>query len=365
MQAPQTAEIRAFLVLSASGLSSLRQTILVDSFGCAEAVLAASDADLAAVAGITPVHTQRLREARATLDGDALLKRCADLGVTPVPYTSPGYPPLLRETEGAPPLLFVQGEITRRDELSVAIVGTRKCSPYGLQMARRLAEDLVRRGFTIVSGLALGVDAEAHDGALGAGGRTIAVMANGPDVTYPREHTRLRERIADSGAVVTEFPLGTQPMRERFPARNRIISGLSLGVVVVEAPVKSGALITARLAAEQGREVFAVPGDVTRAESRGCHALLKDGARLVEFAEDVVEGLGILLKAVPERQHVPTDDLPSDELAILNALSHQPRHVDDVVAQSGASAAKVSAALMMLEMKGFVRRLPGSTFVRL
>jgi DNA processing protein len=190
-------------------------------------------------------------------------------------------------------------------------------------------------------------------------------MATGPDITYPADHRGLRQQIAGSGAVVTEYALGTTPLPERFPARNRLVSGLALGVIVVEAPAKSGALITARVAGEQGREVFAVPGDVTRAESRGCHALIKDGAHLVEFATDVVEGLGILLQAVPERQPVNTDDLPAEEKAVAEALTFQPRHVDEVVAQTKLPAAKVSACLMLLEMKGIVRRMPGNTYVRL
>jgi len=358
-------ELDAFLVLNASGLSPLRQRALLEAFGTARGVLEAGDAEFAQVDGLRAAHITRLRNARATLDPEAMRARCEALGVTPVPCTSPDYPPLLGETSDMPPLLFVQGGFERRDELSVALVGTRRCSAYGLTMARRLSEDLARRGFTIVSGMALGVDAEAHTAALEAGGRTIAVMASGPDITYPRQHRQLRSEIGAQGAVVTEFALGTEPIRERFPARNRIISGLSLGVIVVEAPEKSGALITARLAAEQGREVFAVPGDVTRPESRGCHALIKDGAQLVEFAEDVVAGLGILLEAVPERRPVPTDDLPVDEKAILETLSHEPRHVDDVVARCGLQAGQVSAGLMMLEMKGLVRRLPGSTFVRM
>ena len=358
-------EIDAFLVLNASGLSAQRQVALVEAFGSAEGALGASDDDVLGVEGLNQGHLGKLRTAQTEVDLEGVRRKCEELEVRPVPYTCAEYPALLNDTEGAPALLFVQGTLERRDELSVGVVGTRKCSSYGLTMARRLAGDLATRGFTIVSGMALGIDGEAHRAALEAGGRTVAVMASGADITYPSAHKQLRARIAGSGAVATEFGLGTPPTRERFPARNRLISGMSLGVVVVEAPAKSGALITARLAGEQGREVFAVPGDVTRSESRGCHALVKDGARLVEFAEDVVEGLGILLRAVPERQQIPTADLPSEEKAIVEALSHQPRHVDAVVSDCGLPPAKVTAGLMVLEMKGLVRRLPGGTFVRL
>jgi len=358
-------ELGAFLVLSASGLSPIRQVSLVDALGSARSVLAADNNALAAVEGISSAHVSKLRSAQQHQDPDELIGRCEQFAVVPVPYTSPEYPPRLKQIAGFPPLLYVQGRLDQRDEVSVAIVGTRKCSPYGLTMARRLSEGLARRGFTVVSGLAVGIDAEGHEGALEAGGRTIAVMATGADSTYPSEHRGLRGRIAQSGAALTEFAFGTPPLRERFPARNRIISGLSLGVIVVEAPLKSGALITARLAGEQGRDVFAVPADVTRPEGRGCHALIKDGAVLVECAEDVVEGLGILLQAVPERQQVSPEDLSEDEQAVISGLSYQPRHVDEVVGRCRLPASKVTANLMILEMKGLVRRLPGSTFVRL
>lgn len=360
-----TAELDAALVLNVSGLSPQRQLALIRAFGTAEKALGATDAELAAVEGFTAAHLSRLRESATATDVAALRLQCEQHGVQAVPYTSPHFPSLLRETEDAAPLLYVQGAIERRDELAIALVGTRKCSAYGLTMARKLSEGLARRGFTIVSGMALGIDGEAHRAALEAGGRTIAVMASGPDITYPADHRGLREGIAGAGAVVTEFSFGVEPLRERFPARNRLISGLSLGVIVVEAPAKSGALITARLAGEQGREVFAVPGDVTRPESRGSHALIKDGARLVEFPEDVVEGLDIMLQAVPERQPFATEDLPQNERAIVDALSHQPRHVDEIVTRCKLPASDVSAGLMILEMKGIVRRLPGSTFVRL
>lgn len=359
------AEVDAALLLNVSGISPLRQIALLRAFGSAEKTLAAGDAELTAIEGFTASHLAKLRAAQAHTDVAAIRQQCEEHQVRPVPFTSPEYPVLLQQMDDAAPLLFVQGELNRRDELSVALVGTRKCTPYGLTMARRLAGDLARRGFTIVSGMALGIDGEAHKAALEAGGRTIAIMASGADITYPTAHKQLRADIASAGAVVTEFAFGTEPIRERFPARNRLISGMSLGVVVVEAPAKSGALITARLAAEQGREVFAVPGDVTRPETRGGHALIKDGVRLVEFAEDVVEGLDILLQAVPERQQVRTDDLPSEEKVIVEALSHQPRHVDEIVSRCDLPAAKVTAGLMILEMKGLVRRLPGSTFVRL
>jgi DNA processing protein len=358
-------EIDAFLILNASGVMPRVQIAWVEALGSADAVLGADDPALGAVAGTRWEHGGRLRASEATADLPAWRGLCEKHGVRPVPFTDPEFPARLREAVDDCALLFVQGSFTRRDEQSIALVGTRKCSGYALTMTERLAGDLARRGFTIVSGLALGVDGQAHRAALDAGGRTVGVMASGPDITYPPDHRALRADIGGAGAVVTEYAFGTPPLRERFPARNRLIAGLSLGVVVVEAPTRSGALITARLAAEQGREVFAVPGDVTRPESHGCHALIRDGVQLVECAEDVVEGLGILLDAVPQRPQVPVVDLPAEEQALFDALSFEPRHVDEVVGRSGLAAARVSAGLMLLEMKGLVRRLPGSTFVRL
>ncbi len=359
-------EVEAFLLLNAGGLTPRHQFMLLEALGTAAAVLGAPDTDLLAVDGITRGHVDKLRRAQRTVDASEILTRCGELGVEPIPCSDPRYPALLRQSEDRTPLLFVQGTLERRDDLSIAIVGTRKCTPYGLSMASKLAGDLARRGFTVVSGLAQGIDSQAHRETLEAGGRTIAVMASGADITFPSENRALRQRIAAGGAVVTEYALGTPPHRQRFPARNRLISALSLGVLVIEAPARSGALITARLAGEQGREVFAVPGDATRPESHGTNDLIRDGAHLVEYAEDVVEGLGILLTAVPQREPVAsTEGLPEDQRAVVEALSYQPRHVDDIVQSSGVPAARVSAALMMLEMHGLARRLPGSTFVRL
>jgi DNA processing protein len=227
----------------------------------------------------------------------------------------------------------------------------------------------VRRGFTVVSGLAVGIDSDAHEATVDAGGRTVAVTACGIDVDYPSANSELRERITETGAVITEFAMGTPPARHCFPQRNRIISGLAMGTVVVEAPTKSGALITARLAGEMGRGVFAVPGNITSPVSRGCHALLRDGAVLVETAEDIVEGLGIMLEAVPEREpeaerERKLDDLPADQREVLGNLTHQPRNIDDVAADCEMAVPQVSSALMLLEVKGLVKRFPGNQFVR-
>jgi|LSQX01.1.fsa_nt_gb DNA processing protein len=360
-------EADAWLLLNASGLPPARQIALVSAFHTAHGIFEAVDEELLRVPGVELHHINALRDVQVRVDPSAIGGKLHELDVHTVPWASEEYPQLLAEAEGAPPLLFVQGSLLPADRQAVAIVGTRKCTSYGRQVARRIAGDLARRGFTIVSGMADGIDGEAHVGALEAGGRTVAIMASGPDITYPRSHRELRQRIAVQGAVVTEYALGTEPLRQRFPARNRIISGMSLGVVVVEAPIASGAMITARHAAEQGRDVFAVPGSVDSPTSHGCHALIKDGVRLVETAEDIVEGLNIMLEAVPTRSST-TRELPtlsSDEAAVLGVLSFEPKIVDQIAESAKSPVAAVNAVLMMLEMKGLVRRFPGNAYVKI
>ncbi len=357
--------IDAWLLLNASGLTTARQLQLLEALGSPDEILGATDQRLTEVEGITQAHVKKLRAAQQQIDLTELHQECAEHQSNILTIADESYPALLKEIDDPPPVLFVQGGFTKADELALAVVGTRKCTPYGRTVARELATNLAQRGFTIVSGLAVGIDGEAHEAALEAGGRTIAVLACGADITYPREHRQLREKIAQSGAVITECPFGTPPTRERFPMRNRLISGLSLGTVVVEAPSKSGALITAGLAGEQGREVFAVPGDINSPTSRGCHGLIKDGAQLVEVPEDVVDGLGIMLRAVPAREQRQDVELHGDEETVYQALSHQPRHADEIAESCEISPAQVTSALMLLEVKGLVRRFAGNTYVRL
>ncbi len=364
-----SSQSEAWLRLNASGIALKLQLALLESFGSPESIFGATNEHLRSVEGIAATHLGKLRAAETGLDTAGMLERLGELGAHLLPIADEGYPALLREIDDPPPLLFVRGTLTDRDDLSIALVGTRKRSPYGEQVAGQLTRDLIRRGFTVVSGLAMGVDADAHQAALNAGGRTIAVTGCGIDINYPSANSQLREQIAQSGAVISELAMGTPPTRDRFPQRNRIIAGMSLGTVVIEAPVKSGALITARLAGESGRAVFAVPGNITSPVSRGCHDLLRDGALLVETAEDIVQGLGIMLEAVPEREPAvererKLDDLPADQQQVLDALSHQPRNIDDVALDCRLPLSQVSAALMLLEVKGLVRRFPGNQFVR-
>lgn len=359
----------AWLLLNASGISTRLQNALLDRFESPEYILGATNQQIREVEGVTATHVGKLRGAEAQIDPQRLLDYLEELAGKLISRDDERYPPLLREIEDPPPLLFALGEISRRDELAVALVGSRKRTGYGEMVAQRLAGELVRRGFTIVSGLAPGIDTDAHRAALEAGGRTIGVLACGIDINYPAQNAALREEMAGAGAVISEFALGCEPRRSTFPQRNRIISGISLGTIVIEAPTKSGALITARLAGEQGREVFAVPGNITSPVSRGCHRLLRDGATLVETAEDVVEGLGIMLQAVPEREpekelQRKLDDLPADQLKVLEALSHQPRNIDNIAEDCRLSSPQVSSALMLLEVKGLVKRFPANQFVR-
>jgi len=274
------------------------------------------------------------------------------------------YPLLLSQIPDPPVCLFVKGEI-RPDEPCIAVVGTRRASSYGRLVAERIARELASQGICVVSGLARGIDSSAHRGALEAGGRTLAVLGTGLDIAYPPENKELQEEIALRGALITEFPLGTMPHPWNFPQRNRIISGLSYGVVVVEAPEDSGALITAATAAEQGREVFAVPGDVTREKSKGCHRLIKEGAKLVEGASDIIEEIPALSgRPAPPLLKPPVEGLSPVEAKVFSCLELSEKHVDTIAAESGLPPGEVAKALTFLEIKGLCKRLPGDMFVR-
>jgi DNA processing protein len=361
----ESSEIEAWIRLNASGLSVERQLALIEVFGSPLGILAAEDGELTQIEGMTAIHVRKLRQTCSEAQAAAIRERLITEGWSLIPITDPGYPALLREIPSPPPVLFVEGELGAPDQLAVGVVGTRKSTPYGRQVARRMGYELAARGLTVVSGMALGIDGEAHEGALEAGGRTIAVLGCGLDITYPSQHRDLRSQIAQQGAVLTELPFGTEPAKEQFPRRNRIISGLCSGVVVVEAPAGSGALITARLAAEQGRQVFAVPGDVGRPESRGCNELIRDGAILVQSVDDVLDGLGVAIETVATSpQAAIVADLPPDEAAVYNILAGETRTVDEIVAATGIDVARTMTALMLLEVKGLVRRFGGGTYGR-
>ncbi len=299
----------------------------------------------------------------AAIERDLLLLE--ELGLTLIPITSPGYPAALKAIYDPPVLLYVRGQLLESDKLSLAIVGSRRATIYGRSVAERLARDLAGKGLTIVSGGARGIDTAAHKGALAAGGRTMAFLGCGANVNYPAENKKLFDSIAESGAVVSEFPLGSTPEPWRFPPRNRLISGVSLAVLICQSPEASGALITAGYAAEQGKDVFAVPGNVDDDRNRGCHKLIRDGARLVENAQDVMEELGMQDSEADNHQLVlPIESLSEQQQMVASLLSLDPMPVDEIIERSGLAAPMVSGTLTVLEMKNVVRRVPGNAYVR-
>ncbi len=363
---PLLAAVRLALV---AGVGPRIRRALIERFGSAQAVFAAAPSELREVKGVGATLLGRLLAAEREIDVDAELALCRKHRIGVLPETGEGYPRVLREIHDPPGVLFVRGELKPADALAVGIVGTRHGTQYGLRQAERLGASLARAGFTIVSGLARGIDAAAHRGALAAGGRTLAVLAGGVLNVYPPEHVSLAAEVARQGAVLSEAPPLFQPLAGGFPQRNRLISGLSLGVIVVEAAERSGALITARHAMEQGRDVFAVPGSVESRASRGCHRLLRDGATLVETADDVLEQLGPLVEAAPRDDGPPVRhpaELQLNELErqVLAAIGPEPTPIDHVVVESGLPVPQVLSILSVLEMRRLVRRLSGAMVAR-
>jgi DNA processing protein len=341
------------------GVGPVMCQALLRAFGTPAAVFAASPGALEC-AGVRAEVARAIRRFDDWATVEEQIERLERSGAHLVTWNDPAYPVNLRQIHDPPPFLFVQGVIEPRDAMAVAVVGSRQVSAYGLRIARELTEGLVRYGLTVVSGLARGTDAQAHWTALRAGGRTIAVLGSGIDVVYPSEHHALFKAIAAQGAVVTEFMMGAQPDAENFPNRNRIISGMALGTVIVEATEKSGSLITAAMALEQGREVFAVPGAVGE-RTRGTHRLIREGAKLTERAEDMVEEIAPqLLRYTMPRGPV---ELAPTEAAVFECMRHDTVHIDAIIARSGLAPATVLQTLLGLELKGAVQQLPGKHFV--
>ncbi len=304
---------------------------------------------------------ENLEKIRHEVDLNKLYETIIQSGVNVFTLVDENYPALLKEIDQAPPVLYVKGKITRADEFAVAIVGTRRVTPYGQQVTRDTSTFLAAHGLTVVSGLARGVDALAHQHALQAGGRTLAVLGSGVDVIYPPEHRKLAEAISENGALISDYPLGTQPEGSNFPPRNRIISGLSLATLVVEAGERSGALITAEFALEQNRDVFAVPGNVFSPDSRGPNRLIQNGAFAMLSPQDILNGLDL---AQIEEYKDARETLPADatEARILMALSFEPVHVDEICNQIGLPVEHVSAALTLMELKGMVQHVGGMRY---
>jgi DNA processing protein len=352
-----------------SGVGPRTRQSLLERFGTSEAVLAASPSELREVPGVGHKLVSRIIAAHEEIDAAGELQVCRDNGVTVLCDADPGYPRLLREIHDPPAILFVLGELRPEDALAIAIVGTRHASNYGRLQAERLAAGLARAGLTVVSGLARGVDGAAHEGALKAGGRTLAVLGGGVLNIYPPEHRPLAEQVRQHGAVISENPPFSRPVGGVFPQRNRLISGLALGVLVVEAAERSGALITARHAMEQGREVFAVPGRVDSRGSRGCHRLIRDGAKLVESVEDVLDELGPLVQAAPRSDghvvHHPAElQMNEQEIQILDAIGSESVTIDQIAVTTGLPVHRVLATISVLEMRSVIRRISGNTVMR-
>ena len=344
-------------------LGAVRFALLERAFGSFEEVWRADLGALTA-AGLDARTAREVRAAQSEVDPDAEMERLAAAGVTALARVDPRYPSRLKEIDDAPPVLYVRGEWRPEDEWSVAVVGTRRATAYGRQVATELSRGLAGTGVTVVSGLARGVDTLAHRASLDAGGRTVAVLANGLDTVYPPENRRLAEEIAERGAVMTDYPLGTKPRAEFFPRRNRILSGLSLGTLVVEGDHTSGAMITAKFAAEQNREVFAVPGSIFSPQSRGPLGLIRDGATPVTSANDILEALNLTMIGAQLDFGRAAPPESAEERALMRVLSREPQHVDAVGQRSGLAPAAVSGTLALLELKGLVRDVGGMQFVR-
>lgn len=338
-----------------SGVGVQRANDLRRFFGSLESAWLAPEKDFSQ-AGLPAFVIKNLLALRKTLDIDAELGKIDTLGARLFTLDDADYPYLLRGIANPPIVLYAWGNFTEEDQRALAIVGTRKATQLGKETAYHFAADLAGNGITIVSGLAQGIDREAHAGALSAGGRTIAVLGSGIDIIYPRQHTKLAEAIAQSGVIITEFAPGTPPEAGNFPRRNRIISGISQGVLVVEAPLKSGALITATAASEQGREVFAIPASLANKSGHGCNRLIQDGARLVMTASDITNEL----HPAAERRHTQeiAEQISADsplEAQILGYLHGDPAHVDDIARDSGLPVSEVLGILTLLELKGLAQ----------
>jgi DNA processing protein len=334
---------------------------LLERFGTPEKVLRASEAELARTKGVSAAAAAAISRHDWRAFAEQECEKVTRCGVRVITFLAEDYPKILLEIPDPPPYLYVRGEL-RGNETAVAIVGSRRASSYGLLTTTRMATALAGHGITVVSGMARGVDTAAHRGALAGGGRSVGVLGCGIDVVYPPENRRLFEEMAEKGAIVSEFPLGTLPLAENFPRRNRIISGISRGVLVVEAMEKSGSLITAQYALEQGREVFAIPGNINSGASRGTNRLIKEGAKLVECVEDILEELPHRPATAVGAEPAPAFSLTPREAAVYTLLAEAPRHIDEVIVKSGLTVGDVSAILLALELKGAVMQLPGKVF---
>lgn len=335
---------------------------LLSHFGTPDRIFNAEMDELLSLEGIGINRAKNIKEFSLWEVMDKQVKVLEKKGISVVSLSNSSYPEMLREIEDAPVVLYIKGDIQPQDRYAISIVGSRKPTSYGTSVTENISEELASMGFTIVSGMARGIDSISHRGALRAGGRTIAVLGSGLDVPYPAENKGLMDKVAASGCAMSEFPPGTSPDRENFPRRNRIISGLSLGVLVIEATSDSGSLITAGYALEQGREVFAVPGNITSSMSKGTNELIKRGAMLTRKAEDIIEELAPVLKGFIRSKEKAKIEVTDEEKDLCNQLSGEPRHIDIISRESGLATSKVLEILLRLELKGVVRQTMGNRF---
>ncbi len=338
---------------------------LLDHFECAAKAWNAPLKELGKVHGFDKSLCEKIVHKRKAVDVNKAWSRLCKSDISILLYDDPRFPPLLKQIYDPPITLYFLGNIELLPTRSIAVVGSRRHTHYGKKVAQKLASALVSNKITVTSGMARGIDTWSHQGALDAKGQTIAVLGCGPDICYPPENKTLKERIQHQGLVVSEFPPGTHPAPLNFPRRNRIISGLSLGTVVVEAGVKSGALITAEFALEQGREVFAIPGSVESPYSRGCHKLLKEGAKLVETVEDILEEVSLPLLGMKDHQPVQEQlALNEEEITLLDMIQYEPVALEKIAGMLDIPLAKINAVLLEMELKGIVKQLPGKYYVR-
>lgn len=360
-------DLKYWLWLSSlPGIGARKFKQLVEHFGSPKAVWDAGHHQLAQIPGIGKAIPAILdKKIRDSID--STMHKIKGTGVKILRIIDDDYPDNLKNIYDPPPVLYIRGSVEQCDKKAIAIVGSRNATEYGWDMAQELAYHLAVRGITVVSGMARGIDTCAHQGALEAGGRTIAVLGCGVDITYPPENKKLKARIEESGAVVSEFGIGMGPLPGNFPARNRIISGLSMGVLVIEARERSGALITVDFAVEQGREVFAVPGNVKSKGSAGTNKLIRDGAKMVTCVEDILEefpdlwGMKTISEGKEKRQYA---NLDKDEIKILENIDSEPVHIDILTRKTGYNIQKVNSVITIMEMKGILKQLPGKYFMR-
>jgi DNA processing protein len=346
------------------GIGPVRFFTLQEHFGDLERVFSASAEEFAKLNGFDHKLAASIHAQLSYLNLDKELELMEKFGVRAITWEQSEYPAMLRNIPYPPPVLYVKGTLVS-DELCVSIVGTRQTTSYGRRVAQTLGEGLARAGITVVSGLARGIDGIAQSSALEAGGRSIGVLGCGLTRIYPLEHRRLAERVVQNGAILSEFPMTTPPYAGNFPRRNRIIAGLSKAAVIVEASEKSGALLTADHAVNQGKDVYAVPGPINYPSFRGCHELIKEGARLLEGVEDILEDLGVTAGSAAVKEDWVPKDLSPEQGSIFSMLSaDKPTQLDDMIRELGLPAATVNSALIDLELTGYIRQMPGNQFFR-